>query len=126
MEALSSLIKVSLANYIQNLPIPDSFFGILSLSIKDWLYMTPFIGGIGYVGFLTYRLLRPSQICNPSVNKASKKVVDIIDIEDMTSDKVSYCRCWRSKKFPLCDGSHNKHNEDTGDNAGPLVIKKNS
>jgi len=60
--------------------------------------MTPFIGGIGYVGFLTYRLLRPSQICNPSVNKASKKVVDIIDIEDMTSDKVSYCRCWRSKK----------------------------
>jgi len=32
MEALSSLIKVSLANYIQNLPIPDSFFGILSLS----------------------------------------------------------------------------------------------
>lgn len=29
-----------------------------------------------------------------------------------------------SKKFPLCDGSHNKFNTDCGDNTGPLVIKK--
>ena len=27
-------------------------------------------------------------------------------------------------QFPLCDGSHNKHNEDTGDNVGPLVLKR--
>ncbi|CAJ0915455.1 unnamed protein product [Ranitomeya imitator] len=26
--------------------------------------------------------------------------------------------------FPVCDGSHNKHNELTGDNIGPLILKK--
>jgi hypothetical protein len=27
-------------------------------------------------------------------------------------------------QFPLCDGAHNAHNEETGDNLGPLVIKR--
>lgn len=27
-------------------------------------------------------------------------------------------------QFPLCDGSHIKHNEETGDNVGPLIIKR--
>ncbi|VCW67544.1 unnamed protein product, partial [Gulo gulo] len=34
-----------------------------------------------------------------------------------------YCRCWRSKGFPFGDGFHTKHNEGTGDNLGPLIIK---
>mmetsp|Transcript_7976 Transcript_7976/g.14164 ORF Transcript_7976/g.14164 Transcript_7976/m.14164 type:complete len:92 (-) Transcript_7976:175-450(-) len=37
-------------------------------------------------------------------------------------DKASYCRCWASKKFPLCDGSHNAHNKEAGDNIGPIVV----
>lgn len=32
------------------------------------------------------------------------------------------CRCWQSKKFPLCDGSHNAFNKATGSNVGPLVV----
>ena len=35
-------------------------------------------------------------------------------------------RCWKSKKFPYCDGSHAKHNKETGDNTGPLIIKKSA
>ena len=33
------------------------------------------------------------------------------------------CRCYRSSTFPWCDGSHLKHNRETGDNMGPVVIK---
>ena len=33
-------------------------------------------------------------------------------------EAISLCRCWRSKKFPLCDGSHN----DMEDGKGPVVI----
>lgn len=27
-------------------------------------------------------------------------------------------------QWPYCDGSHGKHNKETGDNVGPVVIKK--
>lgn len=27
-------------------------------------------------------------------------------------------------QFPYCDGSHNQHNKETGDNVGPVVIKR--
>ncbi len=37
---------------------------------------------------------------------------------------VAYCRCWKSKTFPLCDGSHNDWNKETGDNVAPLVVKE--
>ena len=26
-------------------------------------------------------------------------------------------------QFPYCDGAHNKHNKETGDNVGPVNIK---
>ncbi|CAJ1402899.1 unnamed protein product [Effrenium voratum] len=38
--------------------------------------------------------------------------------------KVSVCRCWQSKKFPYCDGTHKKLIE-AGDNVGPYVVKVN-
>jgi hypothetical protein len=28
-------------------------------------------------------------------------------------------------QFPFCDGTHNTHNKETGDNIGPLVVKCN-
>uniref|UniRef100_A0A834R3N2 CDGSH iron-sulfur domain-containing protein 2 homologue n=1 Tax=Sarcoptes scabiei TaxID=52283 RepID=A0A834R3N2_SARSC len=30
--------------------------------------------------------------------------------------------CWRSKKFPKCDGSHQCYNRESGDNVGPLTM----
>jgi CDGSH-type Zn-finger protein len=59
---------------------------------------------------------------NLTIDKANPKRVDTEDIEDL-GDKKCYCRCWRSKNFPYCDGSHNKHNEETGDNVGPLIVE---
>jgi CDGSH-type Zn-finger protein len=35
---------------------------------------------------------------------------------------MQFCRCWKSKTFPLCDNSHLDHNDECGDNAAPVVI----
>lgn len=37
-------------------------------------------------------------------------------------EKKVYCRCWLSDTFPLCNGAHAKHNTETGDNVGPLIV----
>lgn len=37
---------------------------------------------------------------------------------------VSLCRCFKSATFPICSGAHVSHNRETGDNAGPVVLKK--
>ncbi|XP_046716267.1 CDGSH iron-sulfur domain-containing protein 1 [Silurus meridionalis] len=60
---------------------------------------------------------------NLEINKDSAKVVHSFNIEDI-GKMSAYCRCWRSKKFPYCDGAHTKHNMETGDNVGPLIIKR--
>jgi CDGSH-type Zn-finger protein len=52
---------------------------------------------------------------------------DTIKLEDLAQyaneeGLVKFCRCWKSKTFPLCDNSHLDHNEECGDNAAPVVI----
>lgn len=32
---------------------------------------------------------------------------------------VALCRCWKSKKFPYCDGSH----RELDDSKGPVIVK---
>ena len=29
--------------------------------------------------------------------------------------KIALCRCWKSKKFPYCDGSHREYNQISGE-----------
>ena len=82
---------------------------------------------VGYAAYLTYSKSKQSSLgggsqINPGVKKDQPKVVDNIDVEDL-GDKSVFCRCWRSKKFPYCDGAHAIHNNKTGDNVGPLIIQ---
>lgn len=80
--------------------------------------------GVGLGALLALFLMpskAPSGQVNLDIQKHEAKVATICplkDIEDTCnkSDKgvVAYCRCWRSKTFPRCDGSHVKHNTDTG------------
>mmetsp|Transcript_19150 Transcript_19150/g.55677 ORF Transcript_19150/g.55677 Transcript_19150/m.55677 type:complete len:183 (-) Transcript_19150:5216-5764(-) len=57
---------------------------------------------------------------NTKIDLESEKVATVDQLN--ASSKKVYCRCWESNTFPLCDGSHMKHNEETGDNVGPIII----
>jgi CDGSH-type Zn-finger protein len=57
---------------------------------------------------------------NLKVDLEAKKVVNMEALS--AGDKKVYCRCWMSGTFPLCDGTHVKHNVATGDNVGPLIV----
>lgn len=65
---------------------------------------------------------------NTKIKLEATKIVDTIkcpEIENLPQckdGKVVTCRCWKSATFPYCDGSHNNHNKETGDNVGPLII----
>ncbi|CAL1405122.1 unnamed protein product [Linum trigynum] len=65
-----------------------------------------------------------AQAINPEIRKSEEKVVDSVEVAELAKPLTAYCRCWRSGTFPLCDGSHVKHNKATGDNVGPLLLKK--
>ncbi|XP_077310288.1 CDGSH iron-sulfur domain-containing protein 1 [Lithobates pipiens] len=99
-----------------------------SHGVRDWVGAAAVAVGAAAVGYLAYRSFCCKDKCckamvNQSLQKDNPKVVHAFDMEDL-GDKAVYCRCWRSKKFPYCDGAHTKHNEETGDNVGPLIIKK--
>uniref|UniRef100_A0A8D0GW84 Iron-binding zinc finger CDGSH type domain-containing protein n=1 Tax=Sphenodon punctatus TaxID=8508 RepID=A0A8D0GW84_SPHPU len=95
----------------------------------EWIAAISLAAGAAAVGYLAYKRFLSKDKChkamvNPSIQKDSPKVViHAFDMENM-GDKAVYCRCWRSKKFPFCDGTRIKHNEETGDNVGPLSCKR--
>ena len=87
---------------------------------------------VGYAAYLTYSNAKDKgsvsqskgkSLINLDVKKDQAKVVDTVDVEDL-GNKAVFCRCWRSKKFPYCDGAHAAHNKECGDNIGPLIVQK--
>ncbi len=39
-------------------------------------------------------------------------------VEVEPGERVALCRCFRSKNFPFCDGTHKQH----PDNKGPVIV----
>lgn len=130
LETISRIIKIQLPAYLKKLPLPETIGGFARLTVSEWLRLLPLLGILALLGYLTIRPFLPKKkkqkdsIINLKIQKENPRVVNEIDIEDLRSTNVCYCRCWRSKTFPVCDRSHIKHNELTGDNVGPLVLKK--
>ncbi|XP_037694200.1 CDGSH iron-sulfur domain-containing protein 1-like [Choloepus didactylus] len=94
----------------------------------EWIAAVTITAATAATGYLAYKRFyirdhHNKAMVNLHIQKDNPKVVNAFDMEDL-GDKAVYCHCWRSKKFPLCDGSHTKHNEETGGNMGPLIIKK--
>ena len=52
MESLSNVVRVSLPNYLRDLPIPTTVFGWFQLGLGDWAKLLPFgtvAAGISYL-----------------------------------------------------------------------------
>jgi CDGSH-type Zn-finger protein len=81
------------------------------------------IGGVALGYFIGKTYGSKTSRCNRDIKLSTDKVVDTVDIEEI-GEKKAFCRCWKSKKFPYCDGTHTAHNRETGDNVGPLIVKK--
>jgi len=97
--------------------------GVSCSQVVPWVTAA---AALAYGIYVTIELKREraaSGQVNRSVKKDTAKVVDTVDLEEV-GDKKVFCRCWKSKKFPYCDGAHNKHNDDCKDNVGPLIIQK--
>uniref|UniRef100_A0A8C5ZXV2 Iron-binding zinc finger CDGSH type domain-containing protein n=1 Tax=Marmota marmota marmota TaxID=9994 RepID=A0A8C5ZXV2_MARMA len=98
-----------------------------SIQVK-WIAAVTIAAGTAAIGYLAYKRFYVKDHSNKAmvnlhIQKDNPKIVHAFDMEDL-GDKAVFCHCWRSKKFPFCDGSHRKHNEETGDNVGPLIVKK--
>ncbi|TRY82911.1 hypothetical protein DNTS_027911 [Danionella cerebrum] len=130
LESISKFIRTQLPAYLKKLPVPETIGEIARLSVADWFRLLPLLGILALLGYLTIRPFLPKKkkqrdsLINLKIQKENPRVVNEIDIEDLRCSNVCYCRCWRSKTFPVCDRSHIKHNELTGDNVGPLILKK--
>ncbi|KAK3726285.1 hypothetical protein QZH41_012713 [Actinostola sp. cb2023] len=96
---------------------------IVKMSGDDWIKLVPVVVTSTVAAYLVFKAFAPKKkdIINHSIEKDKDKVASVVDIEDL-GEKGVFCRCWRSKKFPFCDGSHNTHNKETGDNVGPLIV----
>ena len=126
-------IHYTFPKYLERLPFPKDWDAFLKLKNADWLRLVPYI--VTYLFILVVqckglqalfaRKPKLGQV-NHTVKKSVAKVVDFDSLEsvgDTEDAKKVFCRCWKSKKFPYCDGSHVAHNRETGDNVGPLIVK---
>jgi len=129
-KALQSAVTKKLPRYLQNLPVPRTAAGWANLGRREWAVLAFPLALVISVIFFTINGLFPAAPkkgsigINPGIHPEREKVVNNVSVNDIedTATK-AYCRCWKSKKFPFCDGAHNKHNRECGDNVGPLIIK---
>lgn len=95
-------------------------------TLNDWARVVPLMLVSAAAGYYVSRKLCAKDVCwvNKNIEKDKAKIVHTVDVEDIEPGKAKYyCRCWKSNDFPYCDGSHSKHNQETGDNVGPIGVK---
>mmetsp|Transcript_18146 Transcript_18146/g.26848 ORF Transcript_18146/g.26848 Transcript_18146/m.26848 type:complete len:99 (+) Transcript_18146:16-312(+) len=78
------------------------------------------VDGFLNIPYNTKTSLALKERINTSIDLDNPKVVTTETLSE--GEKKVYCRCWKSGKFPLCDGAHVKHNQENSDNVGPLIV----
>mmetsp|Transcript_4016 Transcript_4016/g.7506 ORF Transcript_4016/g.7506 Transcript_4016/m.7506 type:complete len:136 (-) Transcript_4016:493-900(-) len=135
MDQIKVVITKNIPTYLSALPIPESLEDVKALKPEDLQMLAPFVLVLTIFLVQSIRfflwLATPSSaskppVVNQTIQKDKDKVVDSINMKDYPDvEKLVFCRCWKSSKWPMCDGSHVKHNKETGDNTGPLIVNKN-
>lgn len=72
----------------------------------------PFVGAVSLIVYMSVQTFKPKpppqkSPVNLKIQKETPKVVNMVDIEDL-GEKVTYCRCWRSKKVEKTDNIINQ------------------
>lgn len=123
----AKIIRDIIPDYLKSVPLPYSFADVKNLSGKDFLHLVVFTGAVAgtvHYGILPLIEAKNNQRCNNSIELDNAKVVNSVKISKISEEGTKwYCRCWKSKNWPYCDGSHTEHNKKTGDNVGPLGVK---
>ncbi|KAJ8948374.1 hypothetical protein NQ314_008413 [Rhamnusium bicolor] len=102
MQPIAYLVKEAVPNYLSTLPIPDSIGGWFRLGFKDWLALIPPTAAAAGFTYITYRAFCPHGRPQPD-QKINQNL---------------------GMKWPYCDGAHGTHNNETGDNVGPLIVER--
>ena len=95
-------------------------YSLLMVALASLGLVTAFVPAAGNRWISTKNTALFDSRINTKVDQTSPKVVNNVELK--AGEKCVVCRCWKSEKFPLCDGSHVKHNEATGDNVGPASV----
>uniref|UniRef100_A0A9L0JHW9 CDGSH iron-sulfur domain-containing protein 2 n=1 Tax=Equus asinus TaxID=9793 RepID=A0A9L0JHW9_EQUAS len=97
-------------------PGPREQLRVRPLTVSGWLGCCP---SSVYLRCFVHSSPRKTQ----QKDSLDPNVVKERNTEDLCLTKAASCRCPRSRTSPACGGSHNKHNELTGDGVGPLILQ---
>ena len=75
MESISNVVRVSLPNYLRDLPIPTSVFGWFQLGLGDWARLLPFGTVAAGVTYLAVSGLSNTPVLGPVIKVIFKKRV---------------------------------------------------
>uniref|UniRef100_A0A9J8CQL4 CDGSH iron-sulfur domain-containing protein 2 n=1 Tax=Cyprinus carpio carpio TaxID=630221 RepID=A0A9J8CQL4_CYPCA len=124
LESISRIIKIQLPAYLKKLPLPETIGGFARLTVSEWLRLLPLLGILALLGYLTIRPFLPKKkkqrdsLINLKIQKENPKVVNEIDIEDLRTPNVCYCRCWRSKTESRSEQADEERSNRSGDEDG--------
>ncbi|MES1910467.1 MAG: hypothetical protein MHM6MM_003054 [Cercozoa sp. M6MM] len=127
MDKIQDFVTRRLPKYLSSLPLPATWSGWTELSQQQWMQLLPFLLVIAVLVYDSLPKGSKSGRVNHRVKLTKPKVVDRVcckEVQESANGQIAMCRCWNSKKFPYCDGSHVAHNKKTGDNVGPLLLTR--